>query len=554
MLGIDERLGLAIAALLLEIGADGVAAEMPDDRRRAEPDRVAGVLKAPADVDVITSRAVDRVKAAERQQRVAAERHIAAGNVLGNLVADQDMRWPAGRHCHGRRHEAVLGRGKVGSAAGREIARFHLGDEVGQPVRVGDAVAVGIGDDLAARRLGPDISCDAQPLVGLADDAAEREALSDLERAVGRAVIDDDDLVIGVVEGFERGEAGLHCALCIVGAHHDRDPGIARQRRRQHALVAAGDLVKGWLRPALPVDEAERPVFDLMSAGEPLIGPGKDKSAGNAGRKGGAHLPAEDAGLLVRAVAHRVDAELGQDERLVDREIVQPRDIATERRLLVQVDVEAEEIREIDGQIFGRGKIGVADQRAGMLLAHQPDQFPQETPHGFDAVPSDHVWRDLVPDEIGEHSGVTTAGAHPTRDRGADLRLDRGAVEEGHMLRPGQPDQHLEPCLLGGIEQPDRRHGEHPDGVGARAAHQRKVVRDGLDFRELRAVAPRAEGTVGHALDEMLGIPRKEELALDPDLAFARRRTVRQNLRAGRHLQRHAAAVDRAHLASLRIA
>ncbi len=231
-----------------------VAAEMPDDGGRAETDRVTGILKPPAYVDIVAGRAVDRIEAAERHQYIAAERHVATGDVLGDLIADQHMGGSAGRHRDGGGNQAVLGRREIRPAAGREIAGLHLGDEVGQPVWIGNAVAVGVGDDFAGCRLGPDIARDAQPFVRLADDPAEREPFGDLEGAVGRPVIDDDDLVIGIIENFERGETGLHRALGIIGADHHRNPRVARQRRRQRSLVAPGDRVEGRFRLALGVD------------------------------------------------------------------------------------------------------------------------------------------------------------------------------------------------------------------------------------------------------------------------------------------------------------
>jgi len=200
----------------------------------------------------------------------------------------------------------------IGSAARRQIAALHPGDEVGQPVRIGDAIAVGIGDDLAGRRFGADIARDGEPLIRLADDPRERKALGDLEGAVLGAVIDDDDLVIGIVESLERGKARLHRALGVVAAHHDRYSRVARQRRRQGPLVAARDPGEGGFRIAVAVDQAKRPILDQMAAGEPLVGPGEDKGARGPRRKGGADLPGEDPGLLFLALAHRIDAEFGQ--------------------------------------------------------------------------------------------------------------------------------------------------------------------------------------------------------------------------------------------------
>jgi hypothetical protein len=443
--------------------------------------------------------------------------------MLGHLIADQNVRRPAGRHRDSGRHQTVFRRREIGSAARRQPSLLHAADEIGQPVGIGDAIAVGIGDDRAGRRLCADVARDAESLVRLADDPAIGKPLGDFEGAVPRAVIDDDDLVIRVVERCERGEAGLHRALGVVGADHDRHPRITRQRRRQDTLIAPRHRLEGGLRPALAIDQAKRPILDLVPAGKPFVGPREDEGAGDPRGERGTHLPIEGSGLLGRAVAQRVDAEFGQYQRLVDRQVVQPGDIAAEGILVVQIDVEAQEIGEIGRQILGRRKVGVADQRPRVLAPHQRDELLQERPNRLGAVPADHVGRDLVADEIGEHRWMPPARPHPAGDRRTDLLLYLGAVEKRDVLRPRQADQHLEPGGLGEIEQPDRRHGEHAQRVDPGAAHQREVALDHRALRKLRAVAAGSERTVGHSLDKVLGLAREEKLALHVDRAGGRR-------------------------------
>ena len=98
MLGIDQRLRLAVSALLTQVGADRVAPEMPDDGGGAEADGVARILETPAHVDVVTGCAVGRVEPAQGQERVAPEGHIAAGDVLGGLIGQQHMGRAARRY------------------------------------------------------------------------------------------------------------------------------------------------------------------------------------------------------------------------------------------------------------------------------------------------------------------------------------------------------------------------------------------------------------------------------------------------------------------------
>jgi hypothetical protein len=90
-----------------------------------------------------------------------------------------------------------------------------------------------------------------------------------------------------------------------------------------------------------------------MPAGKPLVGPGKDECPRGSCRKGRADLPGQDAALLLLPQTQRINAEFGQDQRLIDREIVQPRYVSAERRLVVEIDVEANKVGEVDRQIFG---------------------------------------------------------------------------------------------------------------------------------------------------------------------------------------------------------
>src|SRR5215467_6081963 len=130
MLRVDKGLRLTISLLLSTISRHCVAPKMPDNGGGAEADRVSGVLQAPADVDIIAGRAINRVKAPELQQCIAPEGHVAARNVLRNLVADQYMGRPAGCHRNRSRDEIILGRWEIGSATGYQATHLHLGDEV----------------------------------------------------------------------------------------------------------------------------------------------------------------------------------------------------------------------------------------------------------------------------------------------------------------------------------------------------------------------------------------------------------------------------------------
>ncbi len=78
--------------------------------------------------------------------------------------------------------------------------------EVAQPVAVGPGVVVDVGDDLARGRLEPGVPGAREPAV-LGPDQADVELGGDRRGAVGRAVVDDDHLVVRVVERVQRLEA-----------------------------------------------------------------------------------------------------------------------------------------------------------------------------------------------------------------------------------------------------------------------------------------------------------------------------------------------------------
>src|SRR5207237_9654435 len=87
----QKRLGFAIALLLAQISANGIAAMVPDDRRGIEHQRPTLLLQTPTDIHVVTGDAKLRVKSANRLQARLAERHIAARNVFRLAIGKQDV-------------------------------------------------------------------------------------------------------------------------------------------------------------------------------------------------------------------------------------------------------------------------------------------------------------------------------------------------------------------------------------------------------------------------------------------------------------------------------
>src|SRR4029077_10137598 len=108
--------------------------------------------------------------------------------------------------------------------------------------------------------------------------------------------------------------------------------------------------------------------------------------------------------LFLLALTHRIHAEFGQHQRLINREVVQPRDVPAKCGLLVKIDVEASEVSEINRQILGRWEVSVTDERVGILKSNAIDKALDKAAHCVDTVPPHHVGGDLVAHEIAENS------------------------------------------------------------------------------------------------------------------------------------------------------
>src|SRR5207237_3735880 len=110
------------------------------------------------------------------------------------------------------------------------------------------------------------------------------------------------------------------------------------------------------LRFALARDQTKRPIGDLLSAGEPFIGPGKEDRPGQSAFHDAVDVPAEHVGLLVLRVTYRVHAEFAEDERAIFGEILQAQEVTLERVLVVQVNIEAGEVAVLGEEKFRRRK------------------------------------------------------------------------------------------------------------------------------------------------------------------------------------------------------
>src|SRR5262249_46047337 len=110
----EQRFCLRITLLLLQITAQRAAAVMPHDRRPCETDGPATFLQPPADVDVISGNAKTGIEASDLQELVASIGHVAAGDVLGEAVREQNVNGTARGVRDAVSDDAVAGRRDVG--------------------------------------------------------------------------------------------------------------------------------------------------------------------------------------------------------------------------------------------------------------------------------------------------------------------------------------------------------------------------------------------------------------------------------------------------------
>src|SRR5581483_11608332 len=125
----------------------------------------------------------------------------------------------------------------------------------------------------------------------------------------------------------------------VVAADRDGESRPRRVRRERYVGVGIGDGGEGglWATPA--VGQAEVPVVDLEAAAGPLVRPREDERAGATARKRRPHLPVERRRLRIEPVPTAVEAELGEDERPITGDRLQPREVGGEALRRFEIDV-----------------------------------------------------------------------------------------------------------------------------------------------------------------------------------------------------------------------
>src|SRR5438034_9665085 len=117
-------------------------------------------------------------------------------------------------------------------------------------------------------------------------------------------------------------------------------------------LFAQG--MKGFFWLPITRHKSECPISDLLFAGVPFIGPGKENGASESTFDHAIDMPAQHFGLLVLAVPDRVHPEFAKDERTIFDQILQTKEIAIEIALLMKIIVIIKKIDVFREQEFFR--------------------------------------------------------------------------------------------------------------------------------------------------------------------------------------------------------
>ena len=268
-LALEQGLGTAVPALLPPVRKQRAPAVVPDHCRRIEVDPLAGFLEAPAEIDVVAGRAKLRVESTEFVQHVFPDREVAAGNVLGLGVGDEDVDRPARRASDALGDRVRVRRRDVRSANRAVASPIEGVREVMRPVRIRPRVGVEIGDDLAGSGSGADVPGAAQPLIGSPDERR-------------RPVVDDDDLEFWVLHAPDPLQGRPQRSPAVESADHHRHSRPVTFSGERHVRKGGGDRGQRRFRRAVGASQTECPIVDVRSGAEPLVGPREHQRARTA--------------------------------------------------------------------------------------------------------------------------------------------------------------------------------------------------------------------------------------------------------------------------------
>jgi hypothetical protein len=370
--------------------------------------------------------------------------------------------------------------------------------EVAEPVRVRARVVVDVRDDLAASRLPARVTRGAQALV-FGGDHPKAVLARDVAAPVGRAVVDDDYLHLGVVD-LEKTLARLpNRSGPVERADDHRDARPVARRGEGNLVECSGQGNQRRLRPAGAVSDAEGPVLDLVTTAVPLVRPREHERAGASGLEDRSDLPLEGCRLPLLAVPAAVQAHLREQERPIAGLVLQAGEVCVEPVAALQEDVHGTEVEKRELEVLRRRIVDIRDQAFGIRVLRRVVESLDEPLDPLPSVPADDGSGNLVADRVAEHGRVPCA----RRDAFSYALNDRaGAIpvlQKRDVLLPGDADEHTEPVLSGEVEEPLGWDGVRPDRVDTVLRHRGEVGRDHPAVVKLLALIVRTECPVRDA-------------------------------------------------------
>jgi len=511
----EEGFGVAVAILLFEVAGEGGAAAVPDEGGGGEGELPVGIEEAPAEIDIVAGGAELFAEAADALEGGAADGEVAAGEVFGAGVVEEDVGGGAGGGGH---HGFLEAAGFGGDVWAPGSPDGGVGEGAGQPeepVAVGFAIVVGVGDEVAGGLLGAAVAGHGKAEVFLLDEADIREAMDDVGGGVGGAVVDDEDFEVGVVDGEAGGEAGLEQFGAVVAA--DDHGEFWRILEGEGVAVGVNGVLEfaeggeGGLGAPVAAGEAEAPVVDGAAVVLPAVGPGKEGGAGDARFEAFGELGGEEVGLFLLGVAFGIEAELGDEDGAVAGDVLEALEVAVEGDGVFEVDVEGGEVGVAGFEVFGAGVVGVGVEEVGGDGAAGADEVFDGLADAARAHPADQFGGDLVGDEDGPEGGVVLVGFE---ELGVG-ELGPGEVgsiaEEVAGPGPGDGGEDAESVIGGGVEEVAVGGFVNADGVEAGGGDAGEL---GLGIEGV----VRVERSVGDGLQEDTLCSAAEKPAVETEL------------------------------------
>ncbi len=488
----------------------------------------------PAEVHIIARRRVDRIEPPEILEDLLPERHVATWHVFGAVVGDQDVHGSARGPGHHMRADYVSFRREIGSSHASHLRTVEAEREIVRPLHTWISVTIEIGNHIAVGLADPFVASRPEAGMGHGYHARPRVPPSDRRRRVGRAVIDDNDLELRIVEDTRVPEALVDGVLRVVRADDDADGRPRKIEVPNSPAVPVADDAQGGLRRTVRTGQPEVPTANGSAADRPFVGPREHAGTGHAALGCSLHLPREHFRLPVVTgrSRSRIDPDLSKDQWTITREVLQLREVATEVLLTLEVHVECQKIERRQWQIFRRRVVAIRHQHRRIYLTDHLGEFPDRLGHEVGAQPAKDISRNLVAERQGQDLLVPCKTARGSLNLTLGLSCDAPMLPARHAdevtpVREKDVGEDPQPGVRRHIEKVVRRERVRPHHREARGLHGFQVELDLVAVGVEGPVLPGGEGAIGDPPEVEPICAPSEEFAVNRDASVVVRLTHR---------------------------